>query len=207
MSRVESLFKVESFRGTVAKIVALPDDQFQAVFEKAVRGYDLMIASPPTASGTEVLERALGILYETAVREGAAEVIADIRAAMPDAEPSALARLERALQPGPDDLARIDGLSERDAYLPILTSHIFAVDLRVVAQPEDATHVVPLAIARLRFDDPVGNGNSSVVFQITPGDLEGLIESLTELRTKVSGLMTNNSPIIVPGWAHVAADS
>ncbi|GAA1661703.1 hypothetical protein [Microbacterium lacus] len=201
MTRLAPLFKVESFRNTVRELLDLSDEQFAAFRDGAMAELTATFSNEPVQSSDQVGKRALGILYEAAVRDGIDGVEAELRAAFPD-EDARIVRLIAAINPGPDDTTRIKGIEERDGYLPILTSHRLALDLRVTDAADDTVVATPFVTVRMEFDSPVSGGVSAVVFQLNLAELEPLERALAAVRARAGRLVAASADMSIPGWGH-----
>ncbi|WP_336643368.1 hypothetical protein [Microbacterium sp. MMO-113] len=202
MSRIAPLYKVESFRGSVADLL---EQDAEALAELRAASLDRLTATAthePITSGDELVSRAFGLLHEAALRDGVTDVGAELRAAFPDALEDNVARLLASLTPDDDDKERVTGIDERDAFLPILTSHRFALDLRVTEGAGGLPIATPFVSARLEFDSSVAAGVSAIVFQLNLADIEGLTSALTSIRERAGKLIAGSADMTIPEWGH-----
>jgi hypothetical protein len=83
------------------------------------------------------------------------------------------------LDPDDSDLARIRRLTVERSLLPVLESHELTIDVRVGSMVADESlDLVPVVVARLEFDEPVGAGGRATVFQMPIGALADLKSSI-----------------------------
>lgn len=201
MTRLAPLFKVESFRNTVRDLLNLSDDEFGVLRAGAMAELTATTNNEPVQSSDQVAKRALGILYEAAVRDGVEGVETELREAFRE-EDARIARLVAAITPGPEDATRIKGIEERDAYLPILTGHRLALDLRVTDASDDTVVATPFVTVRLTFDAPIASGMDGIVFQLNLAELEPLEEALAVVRSRAAKLIASSDDMSIPGWGH-----
>jgi hypothetical protein len=84
--------------------------------------------------------------------------------------------------PQPNDLRRaFDRRALATATLPSLTTFDISVDLRLSFDKEDITDGVAVALAHIDTDA----GNRELWFQLTRGDLDMMIETLTDSRQQM----------------------
>lgn len=202
MSRIAPLYKVESFRGSVAELLEQDAESLAQLREVCLERLTATATHEPITSGEEMMSRAFGLLHEAAVRDGVSDVGAELRAAFPQATEGGVDRLLAALTPGDDVVERVTGIDERDAFLPILTYHRFALDLRVTDGTDGLPIATPFVSARLEFDASVAAGASAVVFQVNLADIEGLTSALTAIRERAGKLIAGPAEITIPEWGH-----
>lgn len=103
------------------------------------------------------------------------DVMSDIRAAYPDSE--AVERLAHHFVPTQGE---IDARAIREAEtetLPIVLDMKVSLDYRVSITNKGETRLVPVFIARVTFDEPVG-GSDTVTFQVSPFALRRLRQDI-----------------------------
>lgn len=200
MSSIAQLLELASFRAAVTGILAA-DDSLTAELRRSVvwsgpSGTDLQ---PVEMAGVSQALRAFTILFETAIEEGVEGVVADVRSAIETATDEQLKKLSKLLEPEEGYVERTESIRERDAYLPIMRSSKFALDLRVL-EAANSPVVAPVITARLGFDETV-NGSDAAVFQIPVSSLNGLVGQLISLQKRLDSIDGSAGPFSVPEWS------
>jgi hypothetical protein len=198
MSRLAALFNLESFRSSVHALLVI-DDAALAKLRAQSLAEEEYNALPDDESEDELTRRAFRLLYETAMRPDSG-LDGELHEIFPD-DSAAVDRLINAIASTPEERERLDGIEERDGYLPILVDHRFALDVRVVKTRDDEQVAVPFVSSRMRFDASLVVGSNSTVFQINLMDIDRLIEELREIREDAQKLQ-GSIKVTIPEWAN-----
>lgn len=201
MSRVTPLYEVDSFRDAVQLMLDTDDASFAALQRG---GIELISATTLARADTpdDYARRAFALLYDAAVRDGLAEVEPELRQAFSGASATALDRLVAAIRPTSDAKERVAGVEARDGFLPILTGHRLALDLRVIDSSEGAPIATPFVSARFEFDSAVAGAASSIVWQLNLADIDSLVSALSEVRERAARLVAGAGDLTIPEWGH-----
>lgn len=200
MSRLAALLKVESFRKSVQELLVLDESALNVLRAQSIED----IASTPSLDVVDDLSRrAFGLMYEAAVRDGVADIRADLLDTFPESSAD-VERLAQTITPGDDDKERVEGVDERDGYLPILVDHRFALDMRILDSDKGRRVAIPFVSARVDFDATLVVGNNAAVFQINIAELDALIGDLTKVRDRARSLATSID-LPIPGWARAVS--
>jgi len=147
--------------------------------------------------------------YKSAVQDGLEPVLQDIREQMTDLSEDDLAFLSEVLTPDPAIDRRQEGVRVREGFLPNLVGASLTLDLRVIDPQVSAgtdVEVVPVAMMRLLFDEPVA-GQEAVTFQLAGPTLEAFSEDLLQLRSSFNAISATTEPkFSVAPWAREAAE-
>ncbi|AWB85504.1 hypothetical protein [Mycetocola zhujimingii] len=198
MTTLRSVLQLASFRGAVQSLIEVDPDR--DVELRTTLGVDAVtIDQNPGDPEWESATRALSLIYETASREGVADVIADVRKAMPTIDDDEAERLVQLIAPDELVTERIEGSRQRDSFLPILSVARFSLDLRFI-DVAGGKKLVPVVTARLQFDEHVG-GSDATVFQIPVSAIPGLAKELTELAETIPELDNRIRDISIPDWS------
>jgi hypothetical protein len=193
------MLELSSFRDATARVVALAVEHEGALRES------LLGPLPNNASSSSNDEwryalSAYRLLWEVASREGAKEVVADLRRALPDVPEEGLYALESLLEADEITQQRVRGVRRRDQFLPILTDARFTVDVRLVPDGDDDVLLAPVIVVRLEFDEPLF-GADGVVFQVPLTQMSVLEDALARVRRQLSDLTKTLQHSEVPDWA------
>lgn len=204
MSRITPLFDVDSFRNSVSYLLGLTEERLRQIRGEAEKELAATTNVQPQ-SENDLAKRAIAILIEAAARDGIDEIGTELQEKYDD-EGENLDALIRVITPGEDTLARIRGIEERDAFLPILTGHRLALDLRVTEGPNDTPVATPFVTARLTFDATIASGTDAVVFQLNIAELEPLERALAEIRSRADRLVASTGEVsVLKAWGHDAS--
>ncbi|MGW9020667.1 hypothetical protein ACWGOE_04185 [Leucobacter chromiiresistens] len=199
MTRIVQLLMVESYTDTLLDALRLPAEQFEPLKADVIKRYEVYDAGSPIASSQYAMqERALHLLYDAAIRDGADEVIRDLKESELEVGTAELSRVEELFENAEVEGFRVSAMEARDAVMPLLTNFRFNVDFRSVATGQSALGedrlitLLPFVSVRLSFDEVIASGSSNIVFQLNPPELKRLAQGLTRLSEKVAEASSGN---------------
>ncbi|MBU8868445.1 hypothetical protein [Paenarthrobacter aromaticivorans] len=142
---------------------------------------------------------ALTLAYDTKEKEGLEEVLQDIESSDSGFTEKDVQSIRNLLHDDPVVREQLEGVRQRDRFLPIFQGISLALDLRVL-DLESGAILAPVVTARMHFDEPIA-GTENVVFQIPGKSLNELIARLDEVRHQLRGVRGLLEEAIVPEWA------
>jgi hypothetical protein len=193
------MLELPAFREAAARVLTLAAEHGEAL-SASLMGPAPSNASDATNEEWRYALSAYRLLWEVASREGADEVIVDLRQALPEATGNGFSALQELLESDEITHQRVRGVRRRDQFLPILTDARFSVDVRLVPDDDESTLLAPVVVVRLEFDEQLF-GADGVVFQVPLTQLAVLEDALVLVRRQLADLGKTIQQSRVPDWA------
>jgi hypothetical protein len=191
MSELSELWRISSFRQAVRTLVALDENALSALRQRS----PLDPGPPPSGLAVEAAAwtesaAAVRTLYQLSAQMGPESLVREL-AELVGVDPSSdplMTALPTWLEPRREDTEAEATTRALTSMLPVLTAASATVDFRVVdVANEGDSRLVPVLIIRLAFDEHVA-GSDALVFQISPGEVDRVIEELVAARQKANDL-------------------
>jgi hypothetical protein len=191
VSELSELWRISSFRQAVRTLLALDEATLSALRQRSP-----VDAGPPpsdlavdAAAWTESAA-ALRTLYQLAAQMGVTSLVSEL-AELAGEDQSTNPRLTGLLtwlEPRPEDTEAEATDRALASMLPVLTAASATVDFRMAeVANEGGLRLVPILVVRLTFDEHVA-GSDAIVFQISPAELDRVMQELESARTKANDL-------------------
>lgn len=194
MTAFANVNRYESFRRAFADLLSLEDDDRQAVVKAAADSADAPDDDATLPSALEDAYSALVAIRALAADDGVDAVIADINDLYPEAS-EAIEKLGPHFVPTVAETERRLVREVETSTLPFVIDGRVTLDYRVTkVKSTGEIKLVPLFIARLALDEPVG-GNAAVTFQISAAALANVRSAIDD----AFGLLSDSSKTLGEG--------
>lgn len=206
MTALKDLLEIPSFAAALRGAAAIEAEHRNVLLMslgESQQDLPAEVRLPAETSWKRVVS-AFSLAYDTAEKEGKENVLEDLRQSDENFTEAELQNLSVLLAGDPSLDEQLNGIRQRDHFLPIFQGLTLALDLRVL-DVEAGTKLAPLITARMQFDEPVA-GLGPVVFQIPVRALNDLVhrlESVVEQVRDVRNLVNSSS---IPEWAMQGID-
>ncbi|MEJ3741795.1 hypothetical protein WEI85_00635 [Actinomycetes bacterium KLBMP 9797] len=189
MSALRALWKIAGFREALRVLLKLDESMMEKVVaaSEARLGPISAVGTADERAGTlATAAAALETLTRIRDEDGMDDLMADADYLLSDI-PNAHKRLSGLLRESPDEAEQRVISRAQHAALPVLVRLSLEVDFRAVALPDSTTRFVPVTIARLEFDEPIG-GFEAITFQLTDDrleDVDRVAQKAVDLRRQI----------------------
>lgn len=174
---------VPSFRKALSDLLYLDRGQ-QARLRDVVRGDGELVAIlGEDEEANEAIRsgaNALNTLWHISQTEGLPSLMADVEQLLEGDLAERAEEIRKLLAVSKEESQRALIARTQASLLPILTALSVEVDFRTVPErlSGDSAVLVPVFVARARFDEPIASGNEAIVFQIPDEQVDAITESL-----------------------------